>query len=74
MASTRTIVPVDVRKVVSRTMVRSRYRLVTSASAVGRMAQCPASLSRIRANTAGLSNRGKQSQSTDPSVLTRAAE
>ena len=37
-------------------------------------AKCPASESRMRANTAGASKRGKHSQSTEPARLTSAAE
>ncbi len=40
----------------------------------GLIDQCPAVSSSSRPNTEGLSNRGQHSQSTDPSVVTRAAE
>jgi hypothetical protein len=58
MASVTVAAPTSVRNVVSSTMVRGRYRRVTSAAAAGRIDQWPASSPRIRANTAGPSNRG----------------
>ena len=74
MASVRTTSPAAVRNVVSSTIVRSWYRLVTSYAPAGRIAQWPASASSSRAKIDGESNRGKHSQSTEPSLLTSAAE
>jgi hypothetical protein len=47
---------------------------VTPLAPAGRIEKWPASSSSRRANTLGPSNRGKHSQSTDPALLTRAAE
>ena len=55
-------------------MVWSTYARLAWKSPAGRIAKCPPSGSRIRANTAGESKRGKHSQSTDPARLTSAAE
>src|SRR5215831_18191522 len=74
MASVSTAVPVAVRNVVSSAMVWSRYARLVSKSTAGRIAKCPAPESRMRANTAGASKRGKHSQSTEPARLTSAAE
>lgn len=60
--------------VVSSTSVVSTYLLVVVTCPTGRTDQCPAVSSSSRANTLGLSNRGKHSQSTEPSRLTSAAE
>ncbi len=73
-ASRSTTVPVSVRKVVSRTSVRGRYLRVVQAGALGCSDQWPAWSSSSRAKTAGLSNRGRHNQSTEPTELTRAAE
>ncbi len=43
-------------------------------SPAGAIEKCPAASSRIRAKTAGLSNLGRHSQSTEPARLTSAAE
>ena len=61
-------------KVVSSTSVPGRYRRSVVNGSAGRIDQCPASGSRIRENRAGLSKRGRQSQSIDPYRSTRAAE
>ena len=74
MASVSTAVPVAARNVVSRAMVWSTYARLASKSPAGRIAKCPPSESRMRANTAGASKRGKHSQSTEPARLTSAAE
>ena len=50
------------------------YKRQALKSPGGRIAKCPPSGSRTRANTAGPSKRGKQSQSTEPARLTSAAE
>ncbi len=55
-------------------MVPSTYLRSVEAGPVGRIDQWPASSSRTAANTDGPSNRGKHSQSTEPAVVTRAAE
>jgi hypothetical protein len=74
MASVSTTSPEAVRNVVSRTMLLSRYLRVASDAARGRIDQCPASSPSSRPKTEGRSNRGKQSQSTEPSRLTSAPE
>ena len=74
IASVSTATPPPVRNVVSSTMVRSRYPRVAVNSPFGVTEKWPAESSRIRANTAGLSNRGRHSQSTEPALLTSAAE
>jgi hypothetical protein len=68
---TRTTPPAVVN-VVSSTSVPSTYACSASNSALGRIDQWPASGSSTRANTAGPSKRGRQSQSTEPSRETRA--
>ena len=60
--------------VVSTTSVPGRYRRSVVNDSTGRIDQCPASGSSIRAKSAGLSNRGRQSQSIDPWRSTSAAE
>jgi hypothetical protein len=40
----------------------------------GAIRKCPASLSSSRASTGGLSKWGRHNQSTDPVVVTRAAD
>ncbi len=72
-ASVITTVPVGVRKVVSNTIVRSRYRRVTWVALVAPIDQWPASSPRRRPRIEGLSKRGKHNQSIDPSRLTSAA-
>src|SRR5215475_5418211 len=74
MASVSTAVPVAVRNVVSSAMVWSTYARLVSKSTAGRIAKCPAPESRMRANTAGASKRGKHSQSTEPALQARAGE
>ena len=74
MASVSTATPLSVRNVVSSTMVRSRYRRVAVNSPAGATEKWPAASSRIRPNTAGESNRGRHSQSTEPALLMSAAE
>src|SRR3954454_18341690 len=74
MASRTRTTPAAVVKVVSITSVPGTYRRSTVYSPAGRMDQCPPSGSRMRAKIASESYRGKQSQSIDPSRLTRAAE
>jgi hypothetical protein len=69
-----TAVPCAVVKVVSSTRVSSTYRRLTWNSPAGRIVKCPPAGSRRRQNTDGPSKRGKQSQSTEPSRLTSAAE
>ena len=68
--------PWAVVNVVSSSRVSSTYRRVVSNGhlSAGVIDQCPAASSRIRPNTDGLSKRGKQSQSIEPSRLTSAAE
>src|SRR3954453_19724057 len=61
-------------KVVSITSVPGTYRRSTVYSPAGRIDQWPPSGSRMRAKIASESYRGRQSQSIDPSRLTRAAE
>jgi hypothetical protein len=55
-------------------MVWSAYARLTWNSPAGRIEKWPPSSSRMRANTAGASKRGKHSQSTEPARLTSAAE
>jgi hypothetical protein len=74
MASVRTAAPVAVRNVVSSAMVWFTYARLDLKSPVGWIAKCPPPGSRMRANTAGASKRGKHSQSTEPARLTKAAE
>src|SRR4051795_8945404 len=74
MASRTRTTPVAVVKVVSITSVPGTYRRSTAYSPAGRIDQWPPSGSRMRAKVASESYRGKQSQSIDPSRLTRAAE
>ena len=74
MASVSTAVPASARNVVSSTMVWSRYARLARKSPAGRIAKRPPAGSSRRQNTDGASKRGKHSQSTDPSRLTRAAE
>lgn len=59
---------------VSIARVPLRYWRSVANDVVGLIDQCPAPGSRMRAKTAGLSNLGRQSQSTDPRRLTSAAE
>ncbi len=70
----RTAVPPAVVKVVSSTIVWSRYRRLTWNSPAGRIANRPPAGSSRRQNTDGASKRGKHSQSTEPSRLTSAAD
>ncbi|MNV82745.1 hypothetical protein D3C71_1764980 [compost metagenome] len=67
--------PVAVTQVVSSTRVSSRYwRLLCSTGSQGARRQRPfSSLPSSAANTAGASKRGRHSQSSEPSRLTRAA-
>src|SRR5690349_1784245 len=74
IASVTRTLPPSVVNTVSRTSVPGRYRRSLRNGAVGASVQCPASASRIRENTAGLSYRGRHSQSIAPSMPTRAAE
>jgi len=67
------MVPAAVWNVVSSTMVRSKYRRETLLTPRGRIDHDPARSSSRRANTDGLSNRGKHSQSMEPVRSTRAA-
>ena len=60
--------------VVSRTSEPGTYARVTVKGAVGAIEKWPASGSRIRENSAGLSKRGRHSQSIEPSEPTSAAE
>src|SRR5215207_5571456 len=57
-------------------MVWSTYRRLVwyGVPSAGRIDQCPAASSRMRAQTDWPSKRGKQSQSIEPSQLTSAAE
>jgi hypothetical protein len=55
-------------------MVWSTYARLDWKSPAGRIAKCPPPSSRMRLNTAGASKRGKHSQSTEPALLTSAAE
>ena len=75
MKSMTRTAPSAVTQSVSSTRVFPAYRRVVQwLAAVGASVQCPASsLCRSAANAAGESKRGRQSQSTDPAVLTRAA-
>ena len=75
MKSVMETTPVDVAKTVSRMLVSGRYDCSVAYVALGRMRNLPPiSWSRIAAKTLGESKRGKQSQSTEPSVPTSAAE
>jgi hypothetical protein len=74
MASVTVATPVSVWMVVSRTMVRSRYRLVIREAPRAVSDQWPAPSSRIRPNTDGESKRGRHSHSMTPPLVTSAAE
>src|SRR5450755_4181435 len=75
MKSVTTTTPVPVEKTVSRRLVRSRYRWWTRCGSSGWICQLPPfSASRIRANSACPSKRGRHSQSMLPSTPTSAAE
>ena len=65
--------PLEVVNPVRSTIVFGRYWRLVRASPVGRRLKWPASASSSAANTEGLSNRGRHSQSTLPSRLTSAA-
>src|SRR4051794_26858113 len=74
MRSVTFTIPVSVWWVVSRTRLSSRYRRVVVARPAGPISQRPCSgVPRSAAKQAGESNRGRQSQSTEPSRPTRAA-
>jgi hypothetical protein len=75
MKSIRRTAPSSVSKVVSRTSVSGRYRRSTRrGSPEGAITQRPCSgPPRMAAKQAGESNRGRQSQSTEPSRETSAA-
>ncbi len=75
MKSMTRTAPSAVTQSVSSTRVWPAYRRAVQVLApAGARAQCPASwLCRRAANAAGESKRGRQSQSTDPAVLTSAA-
>ena len=73
-ASVSTAVPPGVVKVVSSTIVWSRYLRLAWNSPAGWIVKCPPAGSSRRQNTEGPSKRGKHSQSTEPSRLTSAAE
>ena len=59
---------------VSSTIVWSTYRRLAWNSPAGRIENWPPAGSSRRQNTDGASNRGRQSQSTEPSRLTSPAE
>ena len=75
MQSVSSSTPSAVTKVVASTLVLGRYvRWMSCASASGATRKWPPCSSSDRAKTDGESNRGKQSQSMDPSWPTRANE
>ena len=63
----------SVWKVVWSAIVPSTYERVDVLGAVSRSDQCPASSSKMDAKTDSLSNRGKHSQTMEPSLVTNAA-
>jgi hypothetical protein len=72
-ASRTTIHPPAVRQVVSRTFVPGTYALEAGTLVPnGATRKLPASRSSSAPKTLGLSNRGTQSQSIDPSIATSA--
>ena len=75
MQSVSSSTPSVVVNVVASTLVAGRYvRRVSRTSATGATRKLPPPSSSARANTDGESNRGKQSQSIDPSRPTSASE
>jgi hypothetical protein len=75
MQSVSSSTPSAVVNVVASTLVAGRYvRWVSRTSTTGATRKLPPPSSSVRANTDGESNRGKQSQPTDPSRPTSASE
>ncbi|HYH95376.1 MAG TPA: hypothetical protein VD972_05340 [Hyalangium sp.] len=75
MQSVTSNAPVGVVKVVTRTLVSSRYWRADWKGPSGPTRKVPPRCtSRMRQNTAGESNRGKHAQSMEPSRPTSAAE
>ena len=74
MQSVRVTTPRSVLKRVSRTFVSVTYARSTCAAPVGARRQLPASSSSSAPKIEGLSNRGQQSQSIEPSHPTSAIE
>src|SRR4051812_5116282 len=75
MKSTTSPTPASVKNRVTRTAESGKYICdVVYSVPAGRMRKCPPRSSSSNApNTLGESNRGQQNQSTEPSVVTRAA-